>query len=324
MDSSSLPPRPATPQVLLHRLPDKPDDAAGASRKPSKYIVLIMGGTGTAGKTQIATDVARALACTVYNGDSMHDSCAKAASVGASRAPPVAASADEDAAAPAVPGPNEARYRRMWLSKLTRTGLLFPEESRPATEGFSGFGGTSSTSTSRRGSVSSVASNSSSTGASSGVASSFGGESAVARFSSPPGVGSQPAPYVLNPVFTVPESERLRRANPALMVLMHPPLEAWHKLALRDTVGEYGIGIIFVPLWDDEDDEEDEELPVLRPLDPRTMTSFPTSLGQLAQRRRLSGTLDEEMKLRINTESDVEGQTAEIVEEVREMMGVDE
>ncbi|KUI60825.1 hypothetical protein VP1G_08021 [Cytospora mali] len=113
-----------------------------------------MGSTAVAGKFQIARSWASGLSCPSYQGESMHHSAAKAASVGVSS------------------GQNEARYQRMWLSKLTRTGLLFPEESRPATAGFSGFGGSSSTSTSCRGSTSSVASVSSGLGTSPSVASS--------------------------------------------------------------------------------------------------------------------------------------------------------
>jgi hypothetical protein len=129
-----------------------------------------MGSTSVSGKVQIARSVAEGLACPLYQGDSLHESSAKAASIGTSRLAPTAAtmetgkadterevSSGQDATVASVPGPNEARYRRMWLSKLTRTGLLFPEESRPATWGFSGLGGTPSTTVSRRGSGSSVA-----------------------------------------------------------------------------------------------------------------------------------------------------------------------
>ena len=91
-----FPPRPATPQVLLHRLPDKPDASQENARKPSKYIVVIMGSTAAAGKVQIATSVAQALGCPLFQGDSLHESSAKAASVG------VAAGMKR----------NEQRYRR--------------------------------------------------------------------------------------------------------------------------------------------------------------------------------------------------------------------
>jgi hypothetical protein len=78
------------------------------------------------------------LSCPLFQGDSLHETSAKAASVGASRRP-----IDDDELAGTGRGLNEARYQRMWLSKITRTGYLFPEESRPAmsSEGFTGFGG---------------------------------------------------------------------------------------------------------------------------------------------------------------------------------------
>lgn len=293
-----------------------------------------MGSTAAAGKVQIARSVASALSCPLYQGDSLHESSAKAASVGASRT----ASAATATAPPTSSGPNEARYQRMWLWKLTRTGLLFPEESRPATEGFFGFGGTSSTSTSRRGSASSIASVSSANprpSSSSVASSSTRGESVISspHHHPPPAVTSTFPPDAsasggLNAVFTLSEEERLRRANPALMVLTHPGLEKWHKLAIRTTVGDYGLGVIFVPLEGEEQEEGDEEedLPILRPLDPTMMTSFPVSFGGAfaAKKARGWGTLDREMKLRIDVDADVEGKTAEIIEGVRDVMGVDE
>lgn len=117
----------------------------------SKYIILLLAPTSVAGKVQIATSVSKSLSCPLIQGDSLHESSAKAAAVGASR---------DD-------GGGRERYQRMWFSKMTRTGLLFPEESRPANEGFYGFGGGSfSTSTSRRGSESTVSSTTSFDGAS--------------------------------------------------------------------------------------------------------------------------------------------------------------
>ncbi len=134
------------------------------------------------------------------------------------------------------------------------------------------------------------------------------------------------SPSVHNPVFTLSEQERLRRANPALMVLTHPELEPWHKLAIRTAVGEYGIGVIFVPLYDDIEgaEEDEEELPILRPLDPTAMTSFPTSFGAFAKRADGTGNLDMEMRLRINVDADVEGKITEIINSVRDVMGVGE
>ena len=143
--------RPQTPQALLHRAPDKPDPAHSSLTKPNKYIILLLAPTSVAGKVQIATSVAKSLSCPLFQGDALHESNAKAAAVGASRS--------DDG--------GRGRYQRMWLSKMTRTGLLFPEESRPANEGFSGFGGcSSSASTSRRGSASSISSTTSLSGGS--------------------------------------------------------------------------------------------------------------------------------------------------------------
>jgi gluconate kinase len=299
---SDYPIRPQTPQAMLHRLPNKPDLSSEGNTKPSKYIILIIASTTVAGKVQIAKSVSSALSCPLFQGDSLHETSAKAASVGAQRRP-TGADGDEQAAAS---GANEARYQRMWLSKMTRTGHLFPEGSRPANEDFSGFGGASSTSTSRRGSSSSVASASSSSDA---VVST----SSIANSFMPSGT---PTTKYINkpPVFTPSDDEKLRKANPALMVVTHPELEKWHKDSIRKAVGEYAIGVIFVPLY------EDEELPVLKPLDPKTMTSF-TSLGSFGTAQKAVGaTLDEEIVLRVNVEAKVEDLIEDIIDGVREIM----
>ncbi|KAK2054950.1 hypothetical protein LY76DRAFT_521468 [Colletotrichum caudatum] len=310
---------------MLHRLPDKPDDeelSRRANTKPSKYIILIVASNAVAGKVQIAKSVASALACPLFQGDSLHETVAKAANLGASRGPAGAGS-----------GPNEGRYQRMWLSKMTRTGLLFPEESRPANEGFSGFGGTSSTSTSRRGSASSVASASSDALAAASAASVSTASSFTSSSGGVPSAAAAPtAKYINKPVTSapLPDDELLRRANPALMVVTHPELERWHKDCIRKTVGEYRIGVIFVPLGEseDDDDDDDDELPVLKPLDPRTMTSF-ASLGSLGAFGTGSGggggdgggSLEEEIVLRVNVDADVEHLIEEIVDGVRDIMG---
>jgi len=134
------------------------------------------------------------------------------------------------------------------------------------------------------------------------------------------GVGAS-APLVA--VFTLSEEEKLRRANPALVVLTHPELERWHRLAIRTAVGDYGLGVIFVPLYE-EAEEEEGELPVLRPLDPMSMASFLLSFGEVSggQKAKSWGTLDREMKLRIDVNADVEGKTAEIIGGVRDVMGI--
>ncbi|RYP66004.1 hypothetical protein DL769_006161 [Monosporascus sp. CRB-8-3] len=239
-------------------------------------MVIMMASTAVAGKVQIAKSVANALSCPLFQGDSLHETCAKAASVGAPRGP-TGGDGDEQAAAF---GANEARYQRMWLSKMTRTGRLFPEESRLANEGFSGFGGASSTPMSRRGSSSSVASASSSSDAA--VSTSSTASSFVSS-------GMPTTKYVNKPpTSTLSEDEKQRKANAALVVVTHPDLENWHKDSIRRAVGEYGIGVIFVPLYD-------EELPALKPLDPKTMTNF-ASPGSFGTAKMATGaTLDEEI-----------------------------
>ncbi|MCJ1360850.1 MAG: hypothetical protein MMC33_010859 [Icmadophila ericetorum] len=223
---------------------------------------------------------------------------------------------------------------------MTRTGLLFPEESKPANEGFSGFGGgSSSTSTSRRGSVSSVSSTTS-----------FGGGSTTgSTASSAVDVGNQfmisgaifgTSQYINQPVFTISEEERRRKLNPALMVLTHPELEAWHEDAIRKATGEYGIGIIFVPLFkiDAEHDYELEKkgkdkLRVLRPLDPRTISEFASfdalraAAGGVDGREKLKygkgkeGYL-EEMVLEVDVGGSVEEIVEEVVRGVTELIGI--
>ena len=309
--------RPPTPQALLHRAPNKQDAADTSLTKPNKYIILLLAPTAVAGKVQIATSVSKSLSCPLFQGDSLHESSAKAAAVGATRS--------DDG--------GRGRYQRMWLSKMTRTGLLFPEESRPANEGFSGFGGgSSSTSTSRRGSASSISS----------TTSFGGGSTAGSTASSAVDVGNQfitsgssTSQYIHQPVFTISEEERRRKSNPALMVLTHPELEAWHKDAIRDATGEYGIGIIFVPLFTtdaEHDDELEDELPVLRPLDPRTIGEF-TSFDalraaaggvdggeKLKYGKGKAGNLEGEMVLEVDVGGSVEEIIEEVVRGVRDVM----
>lgn len=321
--SSHGPPRPPTPQVLVHRQPDKPE--LNPTKKPSKYIILIMGSTSVAGKLQITQAVAKALSCPLFYGDSLHESTAKAATVGASRA----GTADADDDTPSF-APNEIRYQRMWLSRLTRTGLLFPEESRPAAEGFAGFGGDASTSAStiRRGSASSVVSAAGSRTPGVSPSTSSRGSQRTSPIMSPqplrPTTTSFPnEASVHNPVFTVSEAERCRRANPALLVLGHPQLEHWHKLAIRNATREFGIRIIFVPLYEEEgydnDVSEDDDLPILRPFEPRAMTSFATSFGKKIT--TVEPTLDREMNLSINASADVAAKTKEIIDSCRDIIG---
>ncbi|KAI1336267.1 hypothetical protein F5Y15DRAFT_395034 [Xylariaceae sp. FL0016] len=318
MSHPDLPLRPPTPQVLIHRIPDKPCNALDTNLRPSKYIILIMGSTAAAGKLQIAQSIARALSCPLYQGESLHESSAKAASVGG---------ASQSAAGPASHA-NEARYQRMWLSKLARTGLLFPEESKPATEGFSGFGSASiSTSSSRRGSAGSAASTTPpGQDASSSIAGSWSLLSQAPPSTSRPDKKSFSGTTAAGAAFTMSEEERLRRASPFLMVLTHPELEPWHMLAIRTAVGAYGIGVIFIPLYrDDEDkgDREQEDLPILQPLDPAKMTSFPVSSVGSGETKRKHGSLGGEMKLHVHVDADVVSISVEALEGVRAIIQPD-
>jgi hypothetical protein len=301
---SDYPTRPPTPQAMLHRLPDRQELLPTEATRPSKYIILIEAPTCVAGKVQIAQAVSSAVSCPLFQGDSLHETSARAASVGAARLPVVEV-IDELRLAPGV---NEARYRRMWLSKMMRTGLLFPEESRPANEAFSGFGGTSSSSTSRRESISSISSVSSSSDTAVSVTSVAGGFM-------PPMVPT--IKYVNKPATLIlSNDQKLRKANPALMVVTHPQLEKWHKNSIRNAVGEYGIGIIFVPLY------EDEELPILKPLDPKTMNTFPSVSSYVIPQNSLGRSVDEEIILRVNIDGTVADLIEDIVHGVREIMRI--
>lgn len=329
MADHNLPPRPATPQVLLHRMPDRPSSSEEIVRAPSKYIITIEGSIGEAGKVHIADSVAKSLSCPLYLGDSVHESSAKAASVGTVRSVTSEAAVDGSYLSnlgigggqmvlTSPSGLNEARYQRMWLSKLTRTGLLFPDESRPAIEGITGFDGSASTSTSRRGSVSSVVSMSSydTTNLPSSVAQ-------LATSSLPPAAS---APRV-TAAFTIPEEERLRRANPALMVLTHPELDPWHKLAIRTTIRDYGIGIIFAPLHEksinftDDQEQDEEDISILQRLDPRKMTSFLDSSVPGSRATSKTGRRDGLIELHIDLNVDTEGITSHIFNGARSIMG---
>jgi hypothetical protein len=116
------------------------------------------------------------------------------------------------------------------------------------------------------------------------------------------------------------DEEKLQKANPALMVVTHPELEAWHKKSIRTVVGEYGIGVIFVPLEGEEGEEGVGELPVLKPLDPRTMTSF-GSFGVV--QKPAAKTLDEEIVLKVDGGGNVEDIIEDIVSGVNEIMNAE-
>ncbi|MCJ1390864.1 hypothetical protein MMC18_003725 [Xylographa bjoerkii] len=142
--------------------------------------------------------------------------------------------------------------------------------------------------------------------------------------------------YINHPVLTISEEERRQKLNPALMVLMHPELEAWHKDAIRKAIGEYGIGIIFVPLFkidaEHDDELEKNELPVLRPLDPRTISGFTSfdalraaagvvnDVKMLNYGKGKAGNLEEEMVLEVDVEGSVEEIIEEVVRGVRDVM----
>jgi len=112
--------------------------------------------------------------------------------------------------------------------------------------------------------------------------------------------------------FTLSETEQARRTNPALMVVTHPQLEKWHRTAIREALGDYGLGVIFIPLWQERQQEEDEEeeLPILQPLNPATMTAFPIPPSQK----------HEEITVRVDVKCDVDMQTAQVIREVDKIL----
>lgn len=85
--------RPPTPQALQHQAPTT--KSTDNSSIPQKYIVLIQAPMYVAGKVQIASQVSERLSCPLFQSDSLHESCAKAATVGKSQ------------------DNGQARYRRM-------------------------------------------------------------------------------------------------------------------------------------------------------------------------------------------------------------------
>lgn len=144
--------------------------------------------------------------------------------------------------------------------------------------------------------------------------------------------------YISQPVLTVSEEESRRKSNPALMVLTHPQLEPWHRETIHIATAEYGIGIIFVPLFksdtelDEMEDLEEDDLPVLRPLDPSTISGF-TSFDALRAAaegadngkkmkygKGKEGNLEEEMVLDVDVRGSVEKIIEEIVRGVRNVM----
>ncbi|KAM7194038.1 hypothetical protein V8F20_008134 [Naviculisporaceae sp. PSN 640] len=316
---SFVPPRPPTPQPQLHnRLPE---ELSSPNSPPKRFLVLITASQDVPGKLQIAREVSASLSAPLYQGDSLHESSAKAASVGRGQG--------------GGDGPNEARYQRMWLSKLTRTGLLFPEESRAATGGFEGFGGSSS-STSRRGSMSSVSSETWYSGRESEGSdmSDFNDKTGSRSGSNSKHQNQVGYSHMSRPVLDIPlsDQDRLRRDNPVLMVLTHAQLEKWHKQAIRNAIKGYGIAVVFVPLdeeeedvenqcddhHDEHDDMQDQNMPILRPLNPKTMTSFGDIVMQPeVSRRRWE---DVELQVEVDVHADVGHRKDEILQGVTRLI----
>lgn len=110
-----------------------------------------------------------------------------------------------------------------------------------------------------------------------------------------------------NPPATSFHSRQSAEDNRLVLVITHPKLDDWHKNCVQNTLSDYGIGVIFVPL------DEDDDLPVLKPLDPTTIMSF----DQLSQvHRRESATVT----LRVGTDGTVEETIHQIVLEVNEFL----
>jgi hypothetical protein len=130
--------------------------------------------------------------------------------------------------------------------------------------------------------------------------------------------GPPTAKFVNRPpasIFGLSDKEKARKENKALMVVTHPELEAWHKESIRKAVGEYGIAVIFAPLGERQ---EEEALPVLKPLDQKTMTSF----GSFAGMGKRTRTLDEEIVVRLDGNGNVEDTIEGIVSGVKEILDV--
>lgn len=292
--------RPSTPQTLQHQAPaTKPLDL---TTTPQKYIVLLQAPTHVAGKLQIATQVSERLSCPLFQGDSLHESCAKAAAVAKS----------EDG--------GRARYKRMWFNKMVRTGLLFPESSKPIFDG---------SAHERRGSDSSMSSFTFSSSIwhenstdSSSLASS-GTDHADKHYSTL-------KIHVNAPIATHSRMEDLKRdGSPSLLILTHPEMEQWHKDVIRETVQEYGIGVLFVPLYGEVAHENKDHFPILQPLN-RSMVqdfqSFEQMRAALARDRDKEyghgkkADLGQEMVLKVDAAGTVEELTAEIVAGARNVI----
>jgi hypothetical protein len=105
------------------------------------------------------------------------------------------------------------------------------------------------------------------------------------------------------------------------MVLAHPELESWHKVAIRNALRDYLIGVIFVPLYEEEDEGDP---PILKPLDPSKITSFRNIVRSIADRPRGWGNLDEEMEVQVAQDADVDEKLLNIIDGVRYIIGISE
>jgi hypothetical protein len=127
------------------------------------------------------------------------------------------------------------------------------------------------------------------------------------------------APGTFSTELTMLEKNRLRSANPALIVLTHPQLDSWHKLAITAAVENYGIGVVFVPLCG-EVEESQEELPILQSLDPTKMTNFPLSVSASNAEPKASAPETKQTKLFINSNANINNQIDKIITEVKELV----
>lgn len=87
-------------------------------------------------------------------------------------------------------------------------------------------------------------------------------------------------------------------------------------------MGDYGIGVIFVPLQKGEEDEENY-LPCLRTLDPKTISTFPASIGHDTKSNGESEGMGREMTIPVDATDDVESKTLGIIEAVKDVMGLE-
>ena len=95
------------------------------------------------------------------------------------------------------------------------------------------------------------------------------------------------------------------------MVLTHPLLEGWHKSCLRQCLGEYDIGVLFVPL------DADAEPPVLQVLSPLMATNF-KSFSEL--RRAAKPDWSGEVVVSVDVDAAVDALAVDISRKVNEIV----